>query len=487
MRLLTAHTIDQGLVLICASGCMALAFAHDRPHYSYPLLFALQIVAAVLVVRYKLTHNDLYILVLAILMIVAFMYVMIVRATASLNVQCGLPLGSISEIGGVLIADSSISASGNQVLRLQLGWCKDARRTMTVARGVVMAITKEHRSITSGSSVCLKGIFDAGNRQHFFYADSLAVEMYCQPKRLELLQALCRRFNTLSPTGEQLSVLLLLGVSIDYCSPIRTMAIESGSAHVLALSGMHLHVIAHLCEVMLRPFFSRRCASFIVLPVLSIFVWIAGPKPSLVRALIMHALMVCFPDSINARRALALTFLIHIIFWPQTAHDSSFLLSYAALAGLLCAYNPIKMLLQVIVHPLIASWMATTIAVQLFSAPLVMHTFGVWYPIGIIVAPILAFLASIMMCCALMYLVLPVFPLRYCLNIIGYIFERIISWASSWSHGHPMFGNRMTLFVAGAVVLTVLVLLGYACKRMKSRSKHIHDLGLFLRFSQCNH
>ncbi|MFA6764816.1 MAG: hypothetical protein WCR75_09245, partial [Sphaerochaetaceae bacterium] len=88
---------------------------------------------------------------------------------------------------------------------------------------------------------------------------------------------------------------------------------------------------------------------------------------------------------------------------------------------------------------------------------------------------------------ALMYLVLPVFPLRYCLNIIGYIFESIISWASSWSHGHPMFGNRMTLFVAGAVVLTVLVLLGYACKRMKSRSKHIHDLGLFLRFSQCNH
>jgi len=349
-----------------------------------------------------------------------------------------------------------------------------------------MAITKEHRSITSGSSVCWKGIFDAGNRQHFFYADSLAVEMYCQPKRLELLQALCRRFNTLSPTGEQLSVLLLLGVSIDYCSPIRTMAIESGSAHVLALSGMHLHVIAHLCEVMLRPFFSRRCASFIVLPVLSIFVWIAGPKPSLVRALIMHALMVCFPDSINARRALALTFLIHIIFWPQTAHDSGFLLSYAALAGLLCAYNPIKMLLQVIVHPLIASWMATTIAVQLFSAPLVMHTFGVWYPIGIIVGCLVAPLACLMLCMLFAWCLVPAPLLCRIIHMLTKVFLTILDKASDWSNSHPFYGNGASIAAIWLTLLTAALVLRYACACVRKRSMNRDGVGLPIRIGKSN-
>ena len=136
-------------------------------------------------------------------------------------------------------------------------------------------------------------------------------------------------------------LLALLSGNRDYIEPGLALAFRNaGLSHVLALSGMHLSIIGGIALGFGMGAGGRKFSIRFSLLVLCLFVWFAGNSPSLDRALIM-ALLAAFLRSSGIRTdilsLLACSCLIQLCASPEHAHSPAFMLSYAALLGIILA------------------------------------------------------------------------------------------------------------------------------------------------------
>ena len=161
---------------------------------------------------------------------------------------------------------------------------------------------------------------------------------------------------------------------------------QAGTVHILALSGMHLGLLALLVQLLLRPFFHGRAADCIVLVMVGVYLWLAGPRPSLVRAAIMFALYIIL--SLCDRKPgllvlLAFTFIVSAVIFPEDLRSLSFILSYLAMLGILLGTAPIKRFVMRWMPGAIATPFAISVAAQAAVSPVLLARFGLLYPGGI--------------------------------------------------------------------------------------------------------
>lgn len=161
---------------------------------------------------------------------------------------------------------------------------------------------------------------------------------------------------------------------------------EAGAAHILALSGMHLGILSAAVYGFTRKVFGVAPARLCVCVFAGVYLVFAGPRPSLVRAVIMlwiASLTRARDRNINLNVILSLSFLLHALMLPADLTTLAFQLSFLSLLGLLTLAAPVYEMLPVWLPRIVKGGVAAGLAAQTATAPLVFFTFEAMHPAGI--------------------------------------------------------------------------------------------------------
>lgn len=175
--------------------------------------------------------------------------------------------------------------------------------------------------------------------------------------------------------------------------------VESGTAHILAVSGVHTGIVFVSAEflllLVLRDYRYRRLRRILVLTAVVVFALVAGARVSSLRAMTMIGLYVLaqiFDREPDAPTALSLAALLFTLHDPDVVFDPGFILSFLAIGSLLVFREPMANLLERWPRAL-REGLAATIAVQILPLPAAAAIFHVVPLMGtlanLIVVPLL--------------------------------------------------------------------------------------------------
>lgn len=202
-----------------------------------------------------------------------------------------------------------------------------------------------------------------------------------------------RRLARLPRRSRGLGEALLLGDRGELPREFADAMRRAGASHVLALSGMHLAILAGLVNLAVRRFVPRRLRLITILPFLMAYVWIAGAIPSLLRALALFTFAAIAQTAGHKTPApvlLARTVVAGVVLAPRLLLEIGFLLSVLALTGLLLWTKPIADRLSRILPRPLATYCATGAAAILGTGVLSLAVFGEIYPAGLLLAGVLS-------------------------------------------------------------------------------------------------
>ncbi len=182
----------------------------------------------------------------------------------------------------------------------------------------------------------------------------------------------------LTAGSEALALGMVLGQDEAIDPAVRDDFRVSGLAHVLAVSGQNVMLLAALGFPMLAALglpMGARIA--IILGLIGIYVPLAGAGPSLQRAAVAGAAsLVALAASRPSSRwyALLLAAVVTLAFNPRACADPGWQLSFAAVVGILMLAPPVRSSLSGLPN-LLAEGVAVTVAATLATVPLLAHHF----------------------------------------------------------------------------------------------------------------
>lgn len=169
----------------------------------------------------------------------------------------------------------------------------------------------------------------------------------------------------------------------------------NGISHVLAISGLHITIIAGMLEFVLRKlFFSKKVSCVMILNFLIFYCIFLEFTPSVLRASIMYALfslgklMRRYRDGLSI---LAVSALLILLLFPYQIFNLGFQLSYSAVLGIIVMGDFLSSKLNLerknIYVKKLASAYLLTFSASLLTAPLSLHYFHYVSLIGLLLSP----------------------------------------------------------------------------------------------------
>jgi competence protein ComEC len=251
---------------------------------------------------------------------------------------------------------------------------------------------------------------------------------------------------------------IVLGIRYNIPQPVRDDFARTGTAHLLAISGLHLSILAGILLSIGIWLFGRRRYIYIwlALGVIWLYAIISGFNPPVVRGAIMASLFLS--AELLGRQRTAITSLafaaaVMVAIDPPILWDAAFQLSFLGMAGLIFIAPPLMGLGRKIVDKaigeegpgvslakIVTDSFSVTLAATLAVWPVVAHYFGIVSLVG----PLATFLA------------LPALPALIVLGalagLVGLVFLPIaqgIGWLA-W-----LFASYMLLIVRGLAPLDI--------------------------------
>ncbi len=212
--------------------------------------------------------------------------------------------------------------------------------------------------------------------------------------RRNVIIHLHRALDLLPYEQSSLGSMLVLGESSDPHMLLIKQFQEAGCRHLLALSGMHVYVIALIISLLLSRFLASAAARIIAAAGVIAFIILAGFQPSLVRAGVMYSistLLFCiFRRRQSGYSVLAGSFMIQLLLFLPTASSVGFQLSYAAMFGILIGADELSGHFPRWCPSYIKSSVSASISAVVMTFPVLAQNFGEWFPVGIIATVALA-------------------------------------------------------------------------------------------------
>lgn len=176
---------------------------------------------------------------------------------------------------------------------------------------------------------------------------------------------------------------LLLGDKADLDQETMRIFSNTGSMHVLAVSGLHVGLLLLMFQKVLLLFarwISKRQALFLSLVLVWIYGFLSGASPSVMRAVVMFTILAygqLFFRKTAAINSLCLSAVLLFVWDPWVIFDIGFQLSYGAMFGIFLLYQPLVDLLHVEQKFLRMIWEGTMvgIAATIFTTPLTLYWF----------------------------------------------------------------------------------------------------------------
>lgn len=190
--------------------------------------------------------------------------------------------------------------------------------------------------------------------------------------------------NNLVEPASSLAKAMLLASSREVSSDVNVAFARVGLSHVIAISGMHMVVIAWLVNAVLISLgFNRKKALWLVLGFILFYLFLTGLPGSAVRSVIMLFLVLggqWLGRASQSFYTLLWSADIIVLFNPYVLlYDIGWQLSFLAVLGLLCYGKFFHKILFFLPEWLaIREICALTLAAQVFTTPLIVYYFGIF-------------------------------------------------------------------------------------------------------------
>jgi competence protein ComEC len=317
---------------------------------------------------------------------------------------------------------------GGVRLRVQLSRGRAVAGTALGARRGVVEVGAPAGTWACGSRVRLEGRLTTPDpAEGFSYGDYLRRQgvvaqiaprqmwTLAAPGRWDAAAALCRLrqrllgvIERLFPGPEGAFVAgILLGVDHNMPPELQRAFQVTGAAHIIAISGFNITLIAGLASAATRRWLGRRRAVPLTLAAVWVYALLAGASASVLRAAAMGSLALL--ATVIGRRGAALNALVlaaavMLALEPRLLGDIGFQLSFMATLGLILYANPLQVRLEGALRPhLPSAWLdalagplgeflLVTLAAQITTWPLTLYYFGrvslAILPVNLAVLPI---------------------------------------------------------------------------------------------------
>jgi competence protein ComEC len=403
------------------------------------------------------------------------------------EVNVPFPMETITYIQGVLCNDGSERSDGKTLIAVHISQAMSFREDIGSASGsLYVLVPSEDHLLLAGQKVGCFGHLVKGEDQSLFLADRVDVitDTYYHHLRRITIQRIEQRLHTLGEPEQSMALALVLG-RIPTHSTIYDQAIIAGCVHVLALSGMHIHILLGLCARVLNRITSKRVSASLLVVLSCVYVAIIGPKPSLIRSVILFSISLWVPNfSLSLRLCISLG--LQVLVFPKTITTAGAQLSYTALTAIILTSTQIANRFALVMPLSFARIMGVTISASLGTAPLSFFLFGAWRVIGMISGPVIAPLVAIHLVFSCVYLVFPISIIRTVVHLNAQCFSHLLSAAEQWSRMHEALNHPVVTLTCIGVLLTTLIILQYACRVTSRRHQKAYDVGFSLRFPPSN-
>ena len=329
----------------------------------------------------------------------------------------GIPVEQIIGLSGVLTEDPRIVSGGRAMAVLELREASGARGVRAGAYGEIPVLfpnenSERLREFGRGSSIYSEGRVFNGASGMLFIADSLHVTRAAprlESFRTDVRNSLTERFAARGGRWGALSLALLVGIRDNLDSNLSGLYRDAGCSYILALSGMHLAIIAALIAFALKRPLGQKAAAIAGAFLIAAYCLLAGPMPSLYRAALMYLLgtaAILYFLKRDTLSILAMAFIIQIIITPPAGNTISFILSYLALAGILIAGEALNSIFRGRIPAILLSPLSASLGAFLLTAGVCSYYFTLLRPAGIVTGLILVPLTTVFMFGSIAWLLL---------------------------------------------------------------------------------
>ncbi|MBK8910303.1 MAG: ComEC family competence protein [Chlorobi bacterium] len=289
------------------------------------------------------------------------------------------------------------------------------------------------------------------------------------------VQRAAREFSELHVGGEEGGIIraLLIGEREFIDAPTRQAFMRTGTTHVLAVSGLHVAVVALGLFVLVSwiPHRGWQVAAYAV--AIGYYTLLTGGTPSILRAALMAVAFMAARSLGRVSRplnTLGLAILIILLLSPSYLFDIGFQLSVASVAGILMLYGPLRQWLVAgrgwiennRLFRGIAAMMIVSFAAQAFTLPIVLHHFGYVSLVGLLANLVVVPLTSIGMAVGLVGTVFQLVGMDAVANWYGaaaFLTTAAAEWVVRWFASPSFAGIEfppigvVSMFVLAALVL----------------------------------
>ena len=396
------------------------------------------------------------------------------------EVNFGIPENNVTGVEGILLEDPRIISGGRAMVLLSLNRVAGSTGLRVSGSGeITLFFTQDNadrlKEFGRGTTIFAEGSLRTGTtsgqtritRQSWtFNAHSLHVTKSApaiERMRTGIRLGLIDRFDEDGWGG--LALALLLGIRDNLDSNLTTLYREAGLSYILALSGMHLAILAALITFFLKKPLGLKVSAIVGAVLIILYCLLVGPMPSLNRAALMYVLGVLAILGALPRKVmsiLALSFLIQIIVTPAAGNSISFILSYLAMLGILITGKAMSDLLAGKIPLFVLQPLAISCGAFLATAGVVGFTFGIIAPIGIITSLIIVPLTAIFMVGSIIWLVLDLVRLSFLLSTPLSLLYKLMENVASLARIMPRISvNFLVVFVLSVALSVLIVALEY--------------------------
>ncbi len=318
--------------------------------------------------------------------------------------------------------------------------------------------------------------------------------LYFKDKQVQAIQ---NRINMLFPENSaSIVTALLTGDKTKLSIETKKLFSYSGTAHVLAVSGLHVGIIATIVFFLLG-FIRNNWLKFLIFSFLIIsFVILSGMQASALRAGLMAILFVyskTLQRHANPLNIISIAILLLLIIYPEMLYSAGFQMSVSAIIGIILLFQPIRKFFQniirhenIIVNFIISS-LAITLSASIIVAPLVAYYFKVYSVVSplanLLVIPLMTLGMSFsIMALLLSYIYFPIASIyAISADFLINLSQRINEWAIELPHSY-LTGDNL-IFPAVLISLAIIyITLSSNIKQIYFRITYAVIVVLFVYF-----
>ncbi len=337
------------------------------------------------------------------------------------STYAGLPLHRVSSLQGIMREDSRGTATGQILHRIDLFSVGSDDGAVSQARGKVVLFDRSDRRFYTGEMVRVQGAVKLkDNRpERYFVGTAFVVHTdgFASPLlrfRAMALKCLVSQIEKMRPPASSLFKALFLGIRDEIPEQMRKGFVVTGTYHFLAISGLHVGIVYLLVLILLKLLRWQFMRWALATGILLVYLVLIGPRPSLVRATataIVAGISALMDRDLDPLNLFGLVLLIILLINPTSVFSLAFQLSFRSIAGILFVGQALSRRVASVIPTVIRVPLACAVGAQFATAPIVITSYGVLYPVGIIVTAILIPMITVFIWCGvLMLILLPVGP-----------------------------------------------------------------------------